>query len=725
MSFLGDAASDAAFQAYTEEVNRIRVSLMGDPQTSVNSEANVETMKYYLEVKALGTLAGGVEVISSDRLKSKTDAYYAPGGAVDKQTKTATDIANAAKTKSDKDTKDYYDNLQAFATDNFYTGVANMQSPTPPETSPTQFTPANPEQKIVPPDNVQKIIDKQAQAESNAKDFFATHNVNAEFPRTGAFNNIIPEPGEAVLGHDGVYGQTLSNSEKFVVGDGNGGTQTIFKSWMGRDGKADKSTTGTPDAPFTDKINAMLEEQRKLTPGSYRFFIEKLHGKSISGDFYKKGPIKAGMTRDQLSNRMVFPAYITTFNDNYAASWSDYKFIGRGEKVYMYEETTRSMVLEFYMMADWSADLMLKAIKDYQALTTHANPSASGKLDATQGGLGNTQHLKPGNLFDAGGKSFNPNAQPLDETEILKELQRLQLDWGDGTSPNSSFTRGNRTGFVQGQYSGTPEQLWARYTFLAQCMYAWYRKDGKMKEQPFVRIRIGDFFDVIAKVDSLDFTQDEFDVDLNPSVVGAIPMGVKVAMRLTIVHEDEPNSEYAHFYHRRDFDGLNVSPQALPDNMQETSKTLDSTLDKNQTKSPISSLSSLSNHGLSQNAFPNDVKAVQEALKSFGGSIGNLQSSANSVDFAKIAKIKEALLNAKRLLDIARQVDAGKIKSVEKEFSTTLGGASAQINPTSLANTPILSQFPAAKIAKVADVPLPGKDLFPKFKNPLNPPPTT
>jgi hypothetical protein len=718
MSFVGDVGSDALMQAYFQEVEALRKSMMGDPQTDPNDAANTATMQYYLEQKAIGIVASGIETIQTDIIKAKTDDYYSNTGPVATAGKDALGKELNVASNAISETITYYKD-EATAGEALVAG-STMVTPTTVDNSPTQFPPANPLSKVPIPTAAQKVIDGQAAQDALTKDYFATHNVNAETPASQAYNNVLPSPGEDVLGHNGDYGKALNNALKFVVGDGKGGTQTLFKSWATRDNKPDTSTSGTPEAPFTDKLNAMLEEQRKQTPGSYRFFIEKLHGKSITGDFYKKNAIKSGVTRDQIPNRMVFPAYITTFNDNYALGWSDYKFIGRGEKVYMYEETTRTMALEFYMMSDFSADLLIKAIKDYQALTKPSNPASTGKLDATQGGLANTQNTPPNNTIDPSGKAFDPDAQPLDETEILKELQRIGLDWGDGTSPNSSFLRGNKTGFVQGQYSGTPEQLWARYTFLAQCCYAWYRKDGKMKEQPFIRLRIGDFFDVICKIDSLDFTQDEFDVDLNPSVVGAIPMGVKVAMRLTIIHEDEANSEYARFYWRRDFDGLNVSPQALPDNMQETSKTLDSTLDKNTSKSPISTLDTLSSHGMSQNSFPNDVKAVQNALKTFGGAVGALQASVNSNDLSKIAKIKAALLNAKRLLIISKLVDAEKIKSVEKVY--TLGIPATQLNPTSLANTPVLQSFPAAVVPKIPNIPTTpstlDKSLFPQFKIP-------
>lgn len=530
----------------------------------------------------------------------------------------------------------------------------------------------------------------------------------------------LPIPGEDVIGHNGGLADNFNNNLAFATPDGKGNVKITYKSWINPDGTPNQNTYSTPDNPFTEKINAMLEEQRKQTPGSYKFFIEKLHGKSIDGSFFKKNLIVPGQTRADLPNRMVFPAYIINFNDSYAPSWADYKFIGRGEKVYVYEETTRTLSLEFYMMSDFSVDILANAITNYQNLT---NKAATGKdntkLDATSPSVsGNGQQTPPGNTLDPNGKAYDINKQPVTPDEILKEIRRLLPDWGNGTFPDNSFLRGEKTGFVSGQYSGTPEQIWARKTFLAQCCYAWYRKDGKMKEQPFIRVRIGDFLDVVAKVDSLDFTTEDFDMDLNPSVIGAQPMGVRVAMRMTIIHEDEPTSDYPHFYHRKDFDtNPNDNPYKAPDNLSETSLTLDSALDKNKNNSPVSFVSSLSSFGKSQVSFPTEIKGIQETLRAFGGSISNLQSGGTLTDLMKGEKIKEALKNALRLQDIARLVELEKVKDIKK--SVIQLGAIMKPKPkntTSLGNTAISDNFKSAPVEKQINTPSIGQSLFPQFK---------
>jgi hypothetical protein len=604
---------------------------------------------------------------------------------------------------------------------------APLPPETPEDTQDVAFKSANAWEKIVPP-VVPSLETAKAAADDNNK-FYRSSNVNINDPPVEAGNDTPAQPGQPVKGHDGSLANKFNNTTTFEVPDGNGGSIKYFKSWATKDGKADLSTTGTANEPFNQKLNAMLEAERKTTPGSYKFFIEKLHGKSVDGKFYKKNLITPGQTRDQIPNRMVFPAYIMNFNDNYQVTWGDYKFIGRGEKSYVYEETTRSMKIEFYMMSDFSADVLLKAIADFQESNNSSKAASNlGKLDATVASKVKTQFPKLQGVIDSKGKAVDVGKQPLSDSEIYDELQRIKPDWGDGTTPNSSYIRDNKAGFIQGSYSGTPEQLWARYTFLAQCCYAWYRKDGKLKEQPFVRIRIGDFFDVIAKVDTLDFQQDEFDMDLNPSTVGVIPMGVKVAMSLTIIHEDEPSSDYPRFYWRKDFDGLNVNPYSAPENIRETSRNLDSTLDKND----ASGASKPPGSG----AFPMGIKMVQESLKNnnvtnssvtalgssvvnlqqqkqvvtnqFGKSIGTLHSSGNSTQ-GKVTQeqIKSALVNAKRLNDINQAIDISKIKSLIPPLSS------------GIANNSPTDTYPKASIPTTTPLPESGQSLFPQFKSPV------
>lgn len=626
MGLAADLAADVIYQQYLQQVNNLRNGLLGNGPVNGTNAGDNETKDYYNKVAVLGAAMTGLEVAQQTLMDKKTDNYY-------------------------KGLEDYSKQWEV-----------EMKPPDEVETGVTQFPVETPQPKIKAPDSVQEFIDKNNEVAPDVEKYFKANNVNT-YDLTNLANNDTPsEPGQAVPGHSGEYGQTLSNSLKFVVPDGKGGSQTYFKSWVLPNGQPDPNTHSTPNEPMTEKINAMLEEKRRKTPGSYKFFIEKLHGKSVDGQFYKKGPIKEGLKRTDLPNRMVFPAYISKFNDSYATFWGDYKFVGRGEKVFAYEETTRTMQLEFYIMSDFSADVLVKAIDDYNALLKDPNASNSNSsLNATTPNLQSTYETP--NI-----DSSTPSNKQATDLEIMKELQRIWPDWGTGTTPDPSLSGASRTGFVQGVYSGTPEMLWSRMTFLAQCCYAWYRKDGKMKEQPFVRVRIGDFFDVVAKIDSLNFTQDEFDMDLNPSVVGVVPMGTIVSMSLTIIHEDEPTSEYPRFYHRADFD----TPDTLgyvPESLSENSDTLDSTLDKNKSNSPVAFLSRLSEQGREKLNFPKDIKAVQSSLANFGGSLKGLQGlSSNSLNLSNVEKVKELLSNAKRLADISEKLNVEKLKDVKPTF---------------------------------------------------------
>ena len=280
----------------------------------------------------------------------------------------------------------------------------------------------------------------------------------------------------------------------------------------------------SPQIPYSKQLADILKETRADAAGAYRFFFEKLHGKKADGSgFYKRNPITPGKKFEDMENRMVFPAYIDNFNDAYDVNWSNYDFYGRSESVWIYKNTNRSLTINFFMLSDFSAEILIERIKK----TNQANPIA----------------------------------QNATSDEVVKSLNNFFIDWGNGSYdlPRVVENTGGEhelLGWIPGQYSGTSEQMWARMTFLAQCCYPWYRRDGKLKEQPLVRIRIGDFIDLVIKIKSLTFDEyEEFNIDLNSdSKVGAYPMGVRCALTADVIHSEEPSSNYAKFYWRKDFD---------------------------------------------------------------------------------------------------------------------------------------------------------------------------
>ena len=279
----------------------------------------------------------------------------------------------------------------------------------------------------------------------------------------------------------------------------------------------------SPNNPYSSYFEKILQDADIKNSGAYRFFFEKLHGKKWDGSgFYKRNPITPGKTYTDMENRMVFPAYIDSFNDAYDLSWSEYSFYGRGENFWNYKSTTRSLTLSFFMLSDFSSN-MLKEVA-----------ARSGKTTPILGG-----------------------SSPA---EVQKTLNNFFIDWGSGAydSPKVQNINGANTlvGWIPGQYSGTSEQMWARMTFLAQCCYPWFRRDGKLKEQPLIRVRIADFIDLILKIKSLNFDEyEDFNMDLNQgTAVGAFPMGVHCSMTADVIHADEPSSNYNEFYWRKDFD---------------------------------------------------------------------------------------------------------------------------------------------------------------------------
>ena len=720
MSFagnLGGSVTDVFYSQYLDQVQQVRNQVLGGGPL-----LDEQTQEYYLKVQTRALLFIGLEDVHKVVSDKKTDKYYKDPSALHTVAKASQEGVQAQQAAADKlgsDNLKYYSSLDALSAKTADNAQLSEADPIPTEsvTNP-DFTNQGQVPSVSVPDSITQLYDQNTTDGDKARKYFEDHDKN-NFKNTAlpATASIFPTPGEDVQGHDGI-GEIAGSSLTYDIGGTpNEPARKQYKSWA-RVPKGVINQTATPLSPLTERIAEMLDQQRKSLPGSYRFFIEKLHGKSLDGNFYKKNVIKSGLTARDLPNRMVFPAYVSKFNDSYDLGWDQYNFIGRGEPSYIYKETTRSLTIEFNIVSDFSSTLLVNAIQSATA--------AKGK-----------QSNKPGNNNTNKNNTHNPNQQvvqnlkdqdpissqdvSLDEEERLKAFQSTFIDWGDGSTPNPSILRGQLNGFVGGQTTGTPEMLYERMTFLAQCCYGWYRKDGKLKEQPFVRIRLGDFFDVVAKVNSLNMTEDEFGLDLNPSTVGAIPSIVTVSMNLTIIHEDEPTSEYRRFYHRRDYDKNPLG--YVPPSGQETSNFKDSTLDNNQSKSPISFSDTLSDHGKDAfSTFPAAALAQQASLQQFNGAVSGIQQAAQSLNSVGIKeKLKNMLSNAKSLLEVAALSLLNEVKDPKAFIPPVVDQAAKQAQEaSSLANTPVANAFDSAKIPKIPDIPVKSTAMFPKFKNPNN-----
>lgn len=419
---------------------------------------------------------------------------------------------------------------------------------------------------------------------------------------------------------------TMNNQTTFDTGDG----QQMFKGWAVQDDKGnwipDPIRTFTQKTPFSDIIGKIILSEfknNKQPPGTVKFFIEKLHGRYSDGTPYKKNDIKSQLSvvgTTNLSNRMVFAAYIDNFNDSYSSSWNNYNFIGRGEEVPIYKSTKRNMTLTFSIIADYSLDLLAAMEKVY-----------------TEFGF-----------------------KPIHEERIQQILDQKQ-DWGFGYIGIPSMADGKRYGgHIPGMYSDTTETMWSKLTFLAQCMYPYYRQDGKMKEQPIVRIRIADFFDIIGYIENYQLDLSEFEnmIDLNPSAIGNIPFAAKITLSVSIIHDNEPNSTFYGFYNRKEFDNGTMDPVTGEGITIDPKGTTAQGLKKN---SPTSFDSSLTQQAttdtpiiLQDNSLTNTFSS---AMSDFSTSYNDMNNMGLIIsDEERKQKTQKAMLSYIRVTEVADQL---------------------------------------------------------------------
>lgn len=374
--------------------------------------------------------------------------------------------------------------------------------------------------------------------------------------------------------------------------------------------KADKTKFyGTREVEMSEYSKEILKNSKITTPtGTYKFFIEKLHGRHYSNGAatpYKINPIDDKQSKiydpngNNFSNRKVFAAFIDNYNDSYTAEHSAYSFIGRGEKSYAYIGTERKITMEFTILTD-------------HALETLA------ALDQMN------EKLKTGS-----------------EDDILSYLLNEDtIHWGRGTYNHDYKAR--LAGSSSTLYD-TPETTWQKLTFLAQSMYPFYRTDGKMKEQPTVRIRIADFYDVVCHINSLNVTLNPYDVpyiDFNNSSLGEQPAGVKITLDATIIHDYEPSSQFYGFYHRKQFDSKDseeaYNAKVWGIGLSKGIDPLTGTLKKN---SPLSLKDVLNTKNLTDLLSTTDFQELENDIKVFKQNFKDLEQAPVNL-FERVRKIK-------------------------------------------------------------------------------------
>lgn len=112
--------------------------------------------------------------------------------------------------------------------------------------------------------------------------------------------------------------------------------------------------------PSMDKASQTYEDPRNVSVEHCMFSIENLAWKGTYGD-WSDITEENGLSREQkgpLGGRIMwFPPYDIKFNELTQANWQSNEFIGRGEPIYTYANTTRSGTLSFKLLIDHPAIL--------------------------------------------------------------------------------------------------------------------------------------------------------------------------------------------------------------------------------------------------------------------------------------------------------------------------------------------------------------------------------
>ena len=407
----------------------------------------------------------------------------------------------------------------------------------------------------------------------------------------------------------------------------------IFKGWAIKNTSgnwvSDPINTFTRKTPFSDFISKAVQNEHiksgKQPPGTVKFFIEQLHGRYGNGDPFKKGEISTQMEvigDKNYSNRTVFAAYIDSYNESYGSSWNGYSFIGRGEDVPIFKSTKRTITISFSIIADYSIDLLTAMEAVYADL----------------------------NFTDIYGKQ-------------LEDILNAKQDWGLGYVGLPSYDASGKIigSHIPGKYSDTTETLWNKLTFLAQCMYPYYRTDGKMKEQPMIRMRLADHLDVVGYIENYTVDTSEFDnmFDLNPTAIGNIPFAAKVSLTISVFHDNEPSSNFYGFYHRREFDTGTMDPKTGANIAPNSSKGVTSL--GSQKHSPLSFTSTYLNEKLTDTPkILNDSDALMKnSIAEFNNNFSDLSKMGiNLSDQIRKDKITKAMKSFVRVSEVANQLRA-------------------------------------------------------------------
>ena len=469
---------------------------------------------------------------------------------------------------------------------------------------------------------------------------------------------------------------------------------TIYKGWAFEN----RDITPTLEQPFWQR-NADFIRKTNSLPGSFKFYIEKLHGFDLTGNPYKVNEIQqTGNNKwnnaKNFQNRMVFPVFLETWSESFTPSYNSINLIGKSEPIRVYDNTTRNLTLSFNVLADFSSEIMLSGVQELQKYSTknytqRTDLGIDQQILLLNNAYGDFNSLEEYNKV----KPLSPVASKLTDTFMTLPEQKIaysQLQnyintfdkiWSHGSTPISQKLAKGDFGFTPSSTTGTPEMMWNKLTFLAQCCYPYYRKDGKLKESPMIKLRLGDFFDCICVISSLSINDMEMGWDLNFSNnIGVIPMGVKIDLSLDIIHQDMPSSTYNRFYHRKDYDmkpynyipgtlGLSLSKDELIDKLLE---------DSNFRNKVLGDEINISSGPASVTVDPKEIKTSFDGINQVEGLLGDNDLSAfnykisGSLDTkSEKDSIVEYAENLKLLSDKFDKLPSLPSKEVVNNFKTS------------------------------------------------------
>ena len=125
-----------------------------------------------------------------------------------------------------------------------------------------------------------------------------------------------------------------------------------LKDYHGRSGGSEYLSNNTVLNLVNGRVNVAPSEKDKIDIKKCMFSIENLAWK----DVLKPG---SNLSKEQTGPNggriMWFPPYGLDFNESVKSDWDSNAFIGRGEKVYTYKDTTRSANLSFILLIDHPA----------------------------------------------------------------------------------------------------------------------------------------------------------------------------------------------------------------------------------------------------------------------------------------------------------------------------------------------------------------------------------